>query len=152
MQQPERSPAEKSFILFMQTSRAVNKYYNAYLNKNLGLSISQIAVLTVLDTYGGVMNPSEIAGVTYTERNNVSTLVARMSQEGLVRTERDPEDKRLVNVILTDKGREIFNNAKPIVYQAVQRLVTALSEDNAYLFERPLRILRQNAQDGLNEL
>jgi DNA-binding MarR family transcriptional regulator len=136
----------------MHTSRAVNKYYNAFLNKDLGLSISQIAILTALDTNGGVMHPSEIARITYTERNNISTLVARMSEEGLVRTERDSEDKRLVNVSLTEKGKQVFEKAKPIVHKAVERLVTALSEDNAYLFERPLRILRQNAQDGINEL
>lgn len=149
---PERSIGEQSFVLFIQTSRVVNKYYNTFLNKKLGLSISKIATLTVLDRNGGVMNPSEIANSIHTERNNITTLIARMSKEGLVRTERDPSDKRLVNVIMTEKGQKIFNDARPVVRQAVRRMIRMMSEDNAYLMERPLRILRQNAHDGLNEL
>ncbi|MBN2240595.1 MAG: MarR family transcriptional regulator [Dehalococcoidales bacterium] len=149
---PERSIGEQVFILFVQTSRVVNKYYNTYLNKKLGLSISKIATLTVLDASGGVMNPSEIADRIHTERNNITTLIARMSKEGLVKTERDPQDKRLVNVSMTEKGKRVFNEAKPVIREAIQRMLVAMSEDNAWLLERPLRILRQNARDGLDEL
>ena len=143
---------EKVFILFVQASRVFNKYYNAYLNRKLGLSVSKVAALTVLDMNGGVMNPSDIASSSLTERNNITTLIARMSKEGLVRTERDQQNKRLVNVIITDKGKQTLDEAAPVIHEVIRRMLFAMSEDNLYLLERPLRIIRQNAQDGLNGL
>ena len=149
---PERGYSEESFILLLQTARVVNKYYNTYLNKKLGLSIPKIATLTVLAEHGGVMNPSNIADEIYTERNNISTLVARMSKEGLVTVERDQDDKRLVNVKITKTGRDYYNRAVPFILEVVNRITKGLSVDNAFLIDNPLRIFRQNAKDGLDEL
>jgi DNA-binding MarR family transcriptional regulator len=130
----------------------VNKYYNTYLNRTLGLSVPQIAILTVLYENGGIMNPSAIADITYTERHNITVIVDRMKKAGLVRTERDSKDKRLVNIILTDKGREVYIQSAPVVNKCVQQIAAVLSDDNAILIQRPLRILRQNAKDLLTDL
>jgi len=143
---------EEAFILFIQASRVVNKYYNTFLQRNLGLSVSQFAILTVLNDNGGIMNPSAIADITFTERHNITVIVDRMKKAGMVMTERDPHDKRLVNVMLTDKGREVCSNAKPVAYECIQQIVSVLSDDNAILIQRPLRILRQTAKDGLDEI
>ena len=84
---------DTAFISFIQTARAVTKYYDAYLYRRMKLSIVKLAVLTVLDLNGGAMTPSEIARETCTERNNITTLVRRMSKEKLVRTEPNAGDK-----------------------------------------------------------
>src|SRR4030042_3535381 len=149
---PAHNVQEETFILFVQTSRVVNKYYKTYLNRKLGLSVSQIAILTVLYDNNGIMHPSALADITYTERHNITVIVDRMKKKALLRTERDPIDKRLVNVILTDKGREVYVQAAPIVYECVQQIASVLSEDNAIIVQRPLRILRQNAKDLLTDL
>ena len=98
------------------------------------------------------MNPSEIAEATYTERNNITVHVNSMSKDGLVISERDVNDKRLVNVILTDKGRQTISDARDSVESTLKKLSISLTEDNIYLLERPLRILRQNGLDGVSEL
>jgi DNA-binding MarR family transcriptional regulator len=131
------------FILFIQTARAVMKYYNAYLYRRVSLSIIKLATLTVLSA-NGLMNPSEIARVTYTERHNITALVGRMSREGLVKTERNPSNRRLVNVTITNKGRRVLNKATPIVREIIAQVMSSLSKNDVTALRKPLRILRKN--------
>jgi DNA-binding MarR family transcriptional regulator len=115
----------------------------------LHLSIIKLATLTVLAFNGGVMNPYEIAEATYTERHNITALMDRMSRDGLVKTERNPSDRRLVNVTITGKGRELLNKAAPVVREIITKVMSSISEDDAAVLEKPLKILRENAHRGL---
>jgi len=143
---------ESSFISFIHTSRAVSKYFDTLLYKRLRLSIVKLAVLTVLDANGGVMTPSEIARVTYTERNNITTLVRRMNKEGLVRIQRNPEDKRSLHVVLTDTGRSVFRQARPIPIEVYKYLYNSIPRDTLKALDMPMSIMRNNAVQGIREL
>jgi len=142
----------RSFILFVQTARAVLKYADAHLYRKTRLSTIKLIVLRVLASNNGVMKPSEIAEWTHTERHNITALIDRMRQEGLVAAERNTSDKRLVNVSLTDKGRQILAQAMPTAREIVNQIMVLVTEDDIVLLERLLRTLRQNAHDGLEHV
>lgn len=143
---------ESLFISFIHTSRAVTKYFDTLLYKKLRLSIVKLAVLTVLDASGGVMTPSEIARVTYTERNNVTTLVRRMNKEGLVRIQHNPDDKRSLHVVLTAAGRSIFRQARPVPIEVYKYLFNSIAGDNLKALDMPMRVIRNNAVQGIRDL
>ncbi len=139
----------RTFILFVQTARAVLKYADAHLYRKAHLSTIKLIVLRVLASNNGVMTPSEVAEWTQTERHNITALVDRMRRDGLVTTERNSSDKRLVNITLTDKGRDVLSRAMLVAREVVDRVMLSISEDDAALLEKQLRVLRQNAYDGL---
>jgi DNA-binding MarR family transcriptional regulator len=78
-----------------------------------------------------------------------------MEEEGLVRRERPPEDRRVIRVFLTDEGRERMRSAREVHHQGIQRhflshldgedldaLAAALSKLQDHLQElRPGRIV-----------
>ena len=140
------------FILFVKTARAVLKYADSQLYRKTRLSTVKLIVLRVLASNGGVMMPSEIAEWTHTERNNITALVYRMRQDGLVTAERNSSNKRLVNITLTDKGREVLNRAMPVAKEIVDQVMLSIDEGEAALLEKHLRTLRQNAYDGLGNV
>lgn len=142
----------RSFILYVQTAHAVLKYADAHFHREAGLSTTKFIVLKALAINGGVMAPSEIAKWTNRERHNITTLVERLKREGFVTAERNNADKRFVNVILTDKGWEVVSQATPVAREIVNQVMLSISEGDAVLFEEPLRVLRQNALDGLEHL
>ena len=142
----------RTFILFVQTGQAVLKYADAHLYRKTRLSIIKLIVLRALASNNGVMIPSEIAEWTQTERHNVTALVGRMRQDGLVTAERNSSDKRLVNITLTDEGREALNRAMPVAREIVDQVMLSIDEGNAALLEKYLRTLRQNAYDGLGNV
>ena len=137
-----------TFILFVQTAQAVLKYTNAYLYRKTRLSVSKLIMLKALVSNSGGMMPSEIAEWTNTERHNITALVNRMKQDGLVTTERSSSDKRLVNIKLTDKGREALSKAMPVAQEVINQVMLSITEGDAALLKEKLRILRQNAHHG----
>jgi DNA-binding MarR family transcriptional regulator len=106
-------------------------------------------MLQVLTANRGTMTPSEIAQWTLRERHDITTLVDRMEAEGLVRTKRHNKDKRSIDVTLTGKGRKVLNQATPAAREIVNMLMSSITEGDAILLEKFLRVLSQNAHHGL---
>ena len=142
----------RMYILFDQTAHVVRKYGDTYLRRKAKLSAIKFIVLQALTGHGGTMTPTELAEWTHTERHNITTLVYRMSKEGLISTERNSRDRRSVNVTLTDKGRKVHSQAVPVLRDIVKQVVSSISESDATLLEKPLNVLWQNAHDGLQHL
>jgi len=142
----------RTFILFVQTAKAVLKYADAHLYREARLSIIKLIVLRVLASNNGSMTPSVIAEWTQTERHNITALIGRMRRDGLVTSERNSSDKRIVNVTLTDKGREVLEQTVPVAGKIVDRVMLSIDEGDAALLEKSLRTLRQNTSDGLEHL
>lgn len=142
-------PVLKAFILFVQTADVALKYANAHFYKKAGLSVIKFIVLRILASNGGTLRPSEIAQWTLRERHNITTLVERLERDGLVSTKRNDRDRRFVNVTLTDKGRRVLTQATPVAREIVNQVMLSIAESDAALLEKRLRVLRQNACDGM---
>jgi len=142
-------PVLKAFILFVQTADVALKYANAHFYKKAGLSVIKFIVLRILASNGRTLRPSEIAQWTLRERHNITTLVERLERDGLVSTKRNDRDRRFVNVTLTDKGRRVLTQATPVAREIVNQVMLSIAESDAALLEKRLRVLRQNACDGM---
>ncbi|GAI90008.1 unnamed protein product, partial [marine sediment metagenome] len=71
----------------------------------------------------------------------------------LVTTERDnSNDKRFVNITMTDKGREILSQAMPVARNIMNHVMSSLTEADVALLEKELGVLRQNAHHGLEHV
>jgi len=141
-----------TFMLFVQTAQAVLKYIDASLYRKTRLSISKLIVLKALASNSAGMMPSELGRWTSTERHNITTLVSRMKRDGLVTTERNSNDKRLVNIKLTNKGRKARNQAILVAKEIVDEVMLSIAEGDAALLKEKLRTLRQNAYHGLEHI
>ncbi len=142
----------RTFILFVQAADVIVKYANTHFYRKEGLSVIKVIVLRVLAANGGTMTPSDIAEWTFRERHNITTLIDRMKRDGLVRVERNNRDKRFFSVSLTAEGRKVLKQAMPVAREIVNRVMSSISEGDAVPLENSLRVLRQNAHDGLEHL
>jgi len=142
----------RAFILFVQTADTIRKYTDSHFYRKSRLSLIKFMVLQILAANGATMTPSEIAKWTFRERHDITTLISRLKRDGLVRTERDGRDKRFVNVMLTAKGRKVLKQTTPVATEIVDRVMLSISEGDVVSLEDSLRVLRQNAHDGLEHL
>lgn len=89
----------------------------------VGLTPEKSYVLDILDAAGGATSINRIVQATQRQHNSISTLIARMAGEKLVRRTRSRRDKRVYRIALTEKGRSLFNAApRNSVSQAFQCL------------------------------
>jgi len=138
-----------TFMLFYQTARGVQKFADAYLFRQAHVSLVQFIALKALDVNDGVMTPSEIAEWTQTERHNITTLVRRMTKDGLVETKPDSNDRRITNVFVTKKGREVLDRAIPVAKEVVNKIMSSITEDDATQMEKLMKFMRLNAHSSL---
>jgi DNA-binding MarR family transcriptional regulator len=89
------------------------------------LTPTQYAVLSRLLEHGE-LSQNRLGRLTAMERGNISELVARLSDAGLLATRGDPNDRRLLLVSLTRDGRRTAERAIAASLDAHERLLTPL--------------------------
>ena len=70
-----------------------------------GMPLSHVQVLVMLD-HRGSLSITEISNSFGIAKPNITPLVDRLIEEGLVMRERNSADRRVVNVVICEKGRE----------------------------------------------
>ena len=102
-------------------------YRNLIRDKDDSITIntsSQSALLSVL-LRNGPTKMSEIGGVLKVTKPNITFLVDKMEESGLIEREKDLNDRRIINICLTQKGRIQIENKKA---ELLQKVIVKLSE------------------------
>ena len=137
--------------LLLRTARVVLKYADRCFYVNAHSSLAKYMVLQSLFINKGTMKLSDLATFTNTERNNITTMVNRLKKEGLVTTRQSRQDKRYVNVTLTDKGISVLNKLWPVARQLSETLTCSMTEDDLNISLKNLTPMYQNALEALGE-
>lgn len=72
-----------------------------------GLTPEQSQVLDILHECQGSTTINQLVDITQRQHHSISTLVHRMTKQGLVTKRRSPRDKRQYEVVITEKGEEM---------------------------------------------
>ncbi|WP_217437291.1 MULTISPECIES: MarR family transcriptional regulator [unclassified Paenibacillus] len=98
------------------------------------LTEGQLTVLELLMFSGQQrMKPSDFTDVLATTPAAVTTLLDRMEKSGLISRERDEKDRRIVWVLVTDKGREECERGIQIRERFLQAYLSRISSHNQQL-------------------
>jgi DNA-binding MarR family transcriptional regulator len=103
--------------------------------KAIGLSIPQFDLLSTLTEREG-MSQQELAERLYVTKGNVSGLLDRMVEAGLVERRAIPGDRRSNGLHLTPKGRELAERGISLQQDYVARTLGALAPDDLANLER----------------
>lgn len=101
-------------------SRLIIREYQPHLDK-LGITYPQYLVLMVLWEDDN-LTVNDIARRLILNTNTVTPLLKRMEQQGIIVRKRSDEDERKVIVQLTNKGRELQEDASRIPESLMSRL------------------------------
>ena len=74
----------------------------------------------------------------------MTRMVDRLEAKGLVRRERDSEDRRLVNLELTESGKALFPKMKLLSMQVQNRFLVGLSQQEVQQLEKTLQKILAN--------
>lgn len=91
-----------------------------------GASLGQWGVLLFLWARDG-RSQGELARLVAIEDATMVRTIDRMERDGLVRRERDAQDRRRVNVFLTEEGRQLRDSLVPCAVAANEAATRALT-------------------------
>jgi DNA-binding MarR family transcriptional regulator len=107
-----------------------------------GLTQEQAHVLDILHHSSGTVTIQEIVNITMRQHHSISTLVDRMAKQGLVKKARSASDARQYDVIMTEKGQELFGRT---TRDSIADIFSALSASEKRELYRGLKKLRARA-------
>jgi MarR family 2-MHQ and catechol resistance regulon transcriptional repressor len=130
--------ALETYIKLSRASDAVGTRINHHL-QILDLTISQFGVLEAL-YHIGEMNQKTLAEKILKSTGNMTLVIDNLSKRGLVERHRDEQDRRNINICLTDTGQKLISEFFPkhvaVVVAEMNILTQAEQEQLAQLCKK----------------
>ena len=115
---------------FIKFTRAANAVENRLYQQDLleGLTPSQFGVLETL-LHLGPMSQGEVSAKLLKSTGNITLVLDNLENRGLVRRERNPEDRRIVTICLTEAGDQLIQRIFPLMAAAITAEFNVLSPE-----------------------
>lgn len=94
---------------------------------------------------GGPRTPAELADAAGVTRATMTGLIDTLERDGFVKREPDPDDRRMMSVLLTPKGDRFLNEFLPGHFKVIAELMSPLSEAERKALVRILGKVQQHA-------
>ncbi|HEY7556409.1 MAG TPA: MarR family transcriptional regulator [Candidatus Binatia bacterium] len=114
------------WVRFLRFNLLSHKKLEADLEKQ-GLTPPQFYVLATIG-YAGGLPFGEIGAKMMVTVSNLTGIVDRLEEKKLVSRERDEHDRRVVHVVLTDKGAKLYKNTIPLFEKSISGIFTNLDK------------------------
>lgn len=118
--------ALNAFIKLLRATNSLNANLARHIAADGDLTMSQFGVLEAL-LHLGTMSQGDVGHKLLLSGSNVTTVVDNLEKRGLVRRARRANDRRVVDVTLTDKGRALITSLFPAHARRITNLFSALS-------------------------
>lgn len=107
---------------------------------DLGLTPPQFYVLATIG-YAGSLPFGEIGAKMLVTVSNLTGIVDRLEDKKLVVRRRDEKDRRVVHVMLTERGAKLYKSTIPLFEKCIGEIFSGLSKADQKLLSALLRRL-----------
>lgn len=130
-------------LAFLQTTTEVYSAFDAHFSR-FGLSRGKFTVLMQLLTRGDQgLKPSDVAEHAGVTRATITRLLDGLVREKLVDRKSHPQDRRMLLIHLTPKGRKLLDQMLPEHFCRTTALMDALSASEKQVFIKLLNKMRE---------
>ncbi|CAM3401959.1 MarR family winged helix-turn-helix transcriptional regulator [Marinicrinis lubricantis] len=121
---------------FAEWLNKITRDYKKHMEEHLAphLTEGQFHVLEYLIAQPAPHKPSDLLDYLATTPAAITTLLDRMERGGLIRRERDSQDRRIVWIHLTEKGEQEGRRGMAIKEQFLGQCLDRISAHNQQLF------------------
>jgi DNA-binding MarR family transcriptional regulator len=143
---PEFRLAMSPFYLMAHADFDYHEDMSTVLEK-YGVNRSMYRIMTVLREHESA-NIGLLAERSLIKRNTASRIIERMVAKELVKAFPNPQDSRVTEVVLTQRGKDMLNTLTPIVGRQFQRAIDGITNEEL----EQLVLVLQKISGNLNRL
>jgi DNA-binding MarR family transcriptional regulator len=133
-------------LQLLSTAQAVTKA-GQRLFKPHRLTVAHFNVLNLLSDQADGMRASDLARALIVDPSNVTGLLKRMKAEGYLKALDHPADRRHHVVVLTAKGRNVWQKAFRDYQRALEAFEADLRPEERTVADSVLQRIHQSCQD-----
>lgn len=136
-----------AFGLFLEAYAAVSALVERELQDAAGISGHEFGVLLRLArTPGNHLRMSDLADGAGLSTSGMTRLVDRLQADGYVDRTTCPNDRRGLEAVLTEKGRQLVEQVLPAHLESLERHISAPLGGELARLAGPMRVLRDSAK------
>lgn len=130
------------YYLFLEIQR-LHYYRTHVLLEEIGVYHGQPPMLFILNKKDG-QSQKELADRLNVKPSTITVMLRRMEKSDLVIRKQDTEDQRISRVYITDKGREICNEASVVMNTIEKEIFGNFTVDETVILRRLLMQMKDN--------
>ncbi|HLI92890.1 MAG TPA: MarR family transcriptional regulator, partial [Puia sp.] len=138
-----RTEYQKARINIIYTYNWLSERINSIF-KDWDITPQQFNILRILRGEGKPLSTLQIRQRMLDKMSDTSRIVDRLLKKGLVRKTPNDEDRRLVDVVITPKGRKLLEKIDPFEENA-DKMMMSLTEEETKTLNHLLDMLRNTA-------
>src|SRR5690606_33107009 len=126
---PIQDPVHEVTLALVLTAQALQKEV-ARLLRPFDLTDAQFNVLMLLSFQApdGWLSQATLGDMLLVSRPNVTGLIDRLEQRGLVERNDDPDDRRVKRIRMTTQGKKLSQKAGEIYFKRLHEIMDQFSE------------------------
>ncbi|MBE6183590.1 MarR family winged helix-turn-helix transcriptional regulator [Heyndrickxia ginsengihumi] len=142
MMENETKQSLKLFVVLSKASRAINEYTNQFIQKQ-GVNPTEFAVLELL-YHKGDQPLQQIGGKILLASGSITYVVDKLEKKEYLERISCPNDRRITYAHITEKGKEFIESFFPEHEERIDRIMSALNEDEKALAIQFLKRIGKN--------
>jgi DNA-binding MarR family transcriptional regulator len=111
------------------------------------ITSSQASVLNTLNSQNG-LSLSDVGKRVHLDKPAMTGLADRMEKDDLVKRKRISSDRRVIQLVLTKKGRDLYNKIETTILDVDQFLVSDFSSDEIKTLHKMLQRIWSQANNS----
>ncbi|HWO78286.1 MAG TPA: MarR family transcriptional regulator [Bacillus sp. (in: firmicutes)] len=133
---------------YVSVSFQVTNKAEALINNEIGadLTYDQHYILRYIHN-AGKCTSTELAEAFDVNKSAITAIITRLTNRELIKRTRDPEDRRVVYLTLTEKGNELFSQTQQKVQKLFKRIITQFNDEEIAAFIQTYEKLLQAISD-----
>ena len=134
------------WLKLLKTSRSIEDQLRRRLRNELGSTLPRFDVMSALDRAPDGLKMSEISKRLRVSNGNITGIVDKLTEEGLVLRVAVPGDRRANLVRLTSKGRDVFADHARAHEAWINQIMGGLGEGEAHALVTQLSHLAETLE------
>lgn len=142
-------PPRRLPLLLRRAWFSLNQTFRRRCSK-LGITPDQFTVLRTLhENEPRGLNQRDLTEQITSDPNTIASLLARMEDNGLIKRQIDPEDRRAHRLYLQPAGRRTFAKARVLAKRLQNQILDSLPEHRREVFLEELEIIANTCRELL---
>lgn len=129
--EPDSKSRLRLWLRLLKATRAIEGELRGRLRDEFGTTLPRFDVMSALNRYPDGLKMSELSGVLKVSNGNVTGIVDRLADDGLLVRVAVPNDRRAARVRLTSAGRKEFARQAAAHEDWIDDLLNAVDPDHA---------------------
>ena len=117
------------------------------LREKFDMTLPRFELLSALDRVVDGLTMSELSHWLMVSKGNVTGIAERLSEDGFIRREPTPTDRRSFMVTMTEKGRKAYKEMELEYEKLLDKLFNDMTLDDSDMFTGMLAKIRESVEE-----